>query len=153
MLPLILEIKPRKGLNDLVFGTSTEHAEKCFGKPEETEKLDDTGDSCSLVWHFWEKGFSLFFDVTHGNKFSCVEIDDTETLLWGEKIFRMDEPQLKAFLTLKGFKDIDMEDHAWGERRVSFDDALMDFYFEHGQMTSINYGITFEEEQVLILPN
>jgi hypothetical protein len=153
MPALILDIKPQKGLNTLSFGTTTGEAEVCFGKPEETEELDASEESRSLVWHFWEKGFSLFFDMKQGNKFTCVEIDHPDSLLWGKRIFELSEPELKAFFTLKGFKEIDMEDHEWGERRVSFDDALMDFYFEKGKMTSINYGITLDEEQVLILAN
>jgi hypothetical protein len=148
-----LEIKPRKGINGLHFGTGCTEAEDYFGKPEETEELEGVDNSKSLVWHFWEKGFSLFFDSQHGNRFSCVEIDDPESLLWGKKIFLMTEAELKAFFTANGFTQIDTEDHEWGERRVSFDDALIDFYFEKGEMTSINYGIAFGEEHMLILPN
>jgi hypothetical protein len=150
----ILEIKPRSGINNLAFGTSTQEAEGQFGKPDETEQMEGVADTFSLVWHFWEKGFSLFFDIQQGNKFSCVEIDHPESLLWGKKIFRLSETELKDFFTLKGFKLIDVEDHEWGERRISFDDALIDFYFEKGKMISINYGISLGgEERMLILPN
>jgi hypothetical protein len=153
MSALILDIKPRKGLNTLAFGTGISDAKGCFGEPEETEELDASADSRSLVWHFWEKGFSLFFDMKQGNKFTCVEIDHPDSLLWGKKIFEFTEPELKVLFTLKGFKEIDMEDHEWGERRISFDDALMDFYFEKGRMVSINYVITLGDEKMLILPN
>jgi hypothetical protein len=148
----ILEIKPRTGLNSLPFGTTTQEAEQYFGKPEETEELDASTDSCSLVWHFWERGFSLFFDKQQGNQFSCVEIDHPECLLWGVKVFDLTEPELKVFFTHKGYKEMEVEDHDWGERRISFDDALIDFYFEGGKMISINYGISLGDE-VLILAN
>ncbi|HXC06503.1 MAG TPA: hypothetical protein VNZ86_17215 [Bacteroidia bacterium] len=148
-----LHIKPKKGINDLIFGCSLKEAEAYFGKPEETEELEGGDDSCSLVWHFWEKGFSLFFDAKRHNLFTCVEIDHPESMLWGKKVFGLTEPELKALFILNGFKEIDMEDHEWGERRVSFDDALMDFYFEKGKMISINYGISLDQEQILILPN
>jgi hypothetical protein len=150
----ILEIKPRSGINGLAFGTSTAEAEGQFGKPDETEELEGGTDANSLVWHFWEKGFSLFFDIQQGKRFSCVEIDHPESVLWGKKIFRLSETELKSFFTDKGFKTIDIEDHEWGERRISFDDALIDFYFEKGKMISINYGISLGgEEKMLILPN
>jgi hypothetical protein len=153
MASLLLDIKPCRGLNSLLFGTSTHDAEGCFGKPEETETLGEDAEGSSLVWHFWEKGFSLFFDQHQGNKFTCVEIDHPDSLLWGKKIFDFTEPELKVLFTLKGFKEIDTEDHAWGERRISFDEALMDFYFEKGKMISINYGITLGDDKILILPN
>jgi hypothetical protein len=149
----ILEIKPHKGINNLVFGTGTLEAEGVFGRPEETEELDSGSDSCSLVWHFWEKGFTLFFDMQQGNMFTCVEIDHPDCLLWGQKIFELTEPELKTFIAKQGFHEIDIEDHEWGERRISYDDALIDFYFEKGKMISINYGINLGDDKILILAN
>jgi hypothetical protein len=73
-------------------------------------------------------------------------------LLWGVKVFDLTEPELKVFFTHKGYKEMEVEDHDWGERRISFDDALIDFYFEGGKMISINYGISLGDE-VLILAN
>ncbi|MCE3278396.1 MAG: hypothetical protein K0S44_587 [Bacteroidetes bacterium] len=45
------------------------------------------------------------------------------------------------------------EVHEWGEKRLSFDDANIDFYFERDKLTSINYGKPLNDQPILILPN
>ena len=137
-----LEAKLLESFGNLSFGSSTKEAEKFFGPSEETEELDGIDGSNSTVWHYWGKGFSLFFDKETG-RFSCVEVDNTVPLiLWEIPIFKLTEPELKALLSKKGYKDLDEEHHEWGEKRITFDDAMADFYFENGILVSVNYGKT-----------
>ena len=57
------EIKPLKGFEDLCFGASKEEAEGLFVKPQETQNLtEDILSGHSLVCHYWDFGFSLFFN-------------------------------------------------------------------------------------------
>ncbi len=70
-----LEIKTCIGLSDLAFGATTTEAQNVFGKAEETELLDDIESFQSTVWHYWDQGFSLFFDEGQDQLFCCVEID------------------------------------------------------------------------------
>lgn len=148
-------IKPQQGFCDLAFGKSMPEAEKRFGKPEETEILETGSEFKTTVWHYWSRGYSLFFDEGANQIFTCAEIDNPDTLLWEKKIFELSEEQLIKLFNLHGFKKVECEEHEWGEKRVSFDDAQVDLYFENGQLTSINYGILPETdgEKVLILPN
>lgn len=128
--------------------------EKLLGKPEETELLDDIDDCHSTVWHYWDHGFSLFFDENNNRVFGCVEIDNSDTLLWGEKIFRMTEKEIIALFKSKNYTQFETEVHEWGEKRLSFDDANIDFYFEKNKLSSINYGKPLNNDSpVLILPN
>ncbi len=155
MDPISLYVKPNSGLNELRFGAGMEEAEKMFGKPEQTEQLDTEGEYPTTVWHFWSNGFSLFFDHAAQQKFTCAEIDNKNALLWDSHIFEMTEEEIVTLFRTKGFFTIDHETHEWGEKRVSFDDAMIDFYFEKGKLTSINFSIptTKSEDKVLILPN
>jgi hypothetical protein len=148
------EIKPGEGLGGLKFGSSMEEAEKCFGQAEEVEDLEGEGDYKATVWHYWERGFSLFFDESGKQTFTCVEIDNESALLWGARIFEMSEADIISLFKKKGYKEIDTEVHEWGEKRISFDDALVDLYFEHGELVSINYGV-FDNSQpgIIFFPN
>ena len=137
-----LEILPGKGFCSLLFGSSMEEAEKMFGIPEETAVLDDIDDHQSTVWHYWENGFTLFFDTMKVPKFCCVEIDNEETELWGSKIFALKEKQIIELLKSKGFKTFETEKEEWGEKRITFDEINIDFYFENNKLVSINYGKT-----------
>ena len=148
----ILEIKPVLGLSDLLFGATMADVEKVFGKAGESEFLDDIDDWQSTVWHYWDSGFSLFFDEKNKQMFCCVEIDNPDVTLWGQKIFEFSEKQIVDLFKSKGITSFETEIHEWGEKRLSFDESNIDFYFEKNKLSSINYGKS-EMDLPLILPN
>ena len=149
-----IEIKPLKGMNSLNFGATTADAKKFFGEPDETETLkDDVLNADSLVFHYWEIGFSLFFNKQANLKLTCIEIDTAKTTLWGASIFHMTEDEVVDLFKKNGYDKTDTEQHEWGEKRVSFDEALMDLYFENGKLISINFGLFPEEESYYYFPN
>ena len=126
--------------------------EKVFGKAGESEFLDDIDDWQSTVWHYWDSGFSLFFDEKNKQMFCCVEIDNPDVTLWGQKIFEFSEKQIVDLFKSKGITSFETEIHEWGEKRLSFDESNIDFYFEKNKLSSINYGKS-EMDLPLILPN
>ena len=111
-----MEIKPGIGISILIFGKSMADAEKVFGKAEEIVLMDDIEGFQSTVWHFWKKGFSLFFDEQKNQQFYFVEINNPETELWGQKIFDLTEKQLIELFKAKGIKLSETEKHEWGEK-------------------------------------
>ena len=127
--------------------------EKVFGKAEESELLDDIEDCQSTVWHFWENGFSLFFDESNNQLFCSVEIDNSDVVLWGQKIFSLNEKGIVELFKSKGFSVFETETHEWGEKRLSFDEVNIDFYFDKNKLSSINYGKPENDSTFLILPN
>lgn len=149
----LLEIKPKIGLGKLSFGATQKEAEAYLGKAEEIEELDEGDGNNVCIWHYWKQGYSLFFNSEHDHVFTCAEIDNTEATLWGEKVFGFSENQLIDLFNKNGVMSVETEDQEWGERRVSFNDLLVDCYFENNKLTSINYGIFIDENRVLILPN
>ena len=147
-MDLIPEIKPLVGFCALQFALLPEDAEKIFGTPDETQVLtDDILDAESYVMHYWENGFSLFFDNLDGRKFSSVEVDHEETLLFGVKIFGLNEKTITTLMNENGYQLTDSETHEWGEKRLSFDSAGIDFYFENNKLQSINFGIVEEADE------
>ncbi|MGZ4034119.1 MAG: hypothetical protein ACXVPU_06430 [Bacteroidia bacterium] len=152
-MSISLEIKPVLGLSNLLFGASMAEAEKVFGKAEESELLDDIEDCQSTVWHYWDNGFSLFFDENDNQLFCSVEIDNKDVILWGQKIFSLNEKQIIELFKKKGITVFETEVHEWGEKRLSFDEANIDFYFEKNKLSSINYGKAENDSTFLILPN
>jgi len=143
-----------KGFSDLNFGQSIAEAETIFGKAEETQELNDEilETSCTVL-HYWESGFSLFFDNKHSKKFSSVEVDNEETVLFSSRVFELKEKQLVDMMKEQGFSLSDTEQQEWGEKRISFDEAGLDCYFENGKLTSINFGVIEEHGTFDFLPN
>jgi hypothetical protein len=148
-----LEIKPLMGFSTLLFGASMADAEKVFGKTEEVQLIDHIEESQTIVWHYWENGFTLFFCEKNNQLFNCVEIDNSEAQLWGQKIFALKEKQIIEFFKNKGITQFETEQHDWGERRLSFDEVNIDFYFEKNKLVSLNYCKPNLNSNLLILPN
>lgn len=143
-----------KGFCDITFGENFDNIKKVFGEPEELQTLkDDILNTSCLVYHYWEKGFSLFFDNTKNNTFSSVEIDNKETILFNVKLFALKEKELIDLMKANGFAKTDTETHEWGEKRVSFDSAGLDCYFQNNKLVSVNFGLIDTENKFNFFPN
>ena len=149
------EIKLLAGFCSLPFGADKENAIHLFGQPEEIQNLnDDILNNSSLVFHYWDKGFSLFFDENKNQIFSSVEIDNRDTLLFNIKLFSLKEKEIVALMKQNNFTLSDTETHTWGEKRLSFDGAGLDCYFENNRLVSVNFGlIEPEENKFQFFPN
>ena len=129
-----------KGFCGLFFGDNPQKALAFFGEPTETEDLiDELLNEKSIVYHYWDQGFSLFFRTNEAKSLHCVEVDNKEALLLGEKIFFLKEEEIKALFKKNAFSLSETEQHTWGEKRLSFDEAFADLYFENEKLISINF--------------
>jgi len=137
-----LEIIPLEGFGVLKFGANQSEIEGILGEPEEIEDLPGEADeSDAEVWNYWEDGHTVFFEKDYDGKCTCFETDNEESLLFGKKVFKMNEAEIISLMEKKGFKELETEDEEWGERRVSFSDAVVDFYFEDDKLVSVSWGV------------
>jgi hypothetical protein len=140
-----LEIRPLVGFGELKFGAEQSVVENYFGEPQEIEDLPGEDDeSDAEVWNYWDEGHTVFFDNDLKNKCTCFETDNEDATLFGKEIFNMDEEEVVDLVKANGFKDLDVEDEEWGERRVSFSDAVIDFYFEDNKLVSVSWGVMID---------
>lgn len=136
-----MDARLSQGFGPLSFGDGQKECIIHFGEPDEKEQMEGIDGSINTVWHYWDNGFSVFFDENTGGKFCCVEVDDTQPLnVFDQSVFGMREEQVITLLESNGYKVSDTEQHEWGERRISFDDIFADFYFEKGKLVSVNYS-------------
>ncbi|MBX3162887.1 MAG: hypothetical protein KF900_00240 [Bacteroidetes bacterium] len=149
----IPEIQLLAGFCSLPFGASKEQALQIFGQPEEEQNIsEELLNNQSLVLHYWDKGFSLFFDLNRNEKFCSVETDNRETVLFDAKIFTLKEKEIIALMKQNNFSVTDTEVHPWGEKRVSFDEAGLDCYFENNRLVSVNFSsLEFGEQYPFFL--
>lgn len=140
-----LDILIKQGLNELVFGASPEDAEKLLGDPIEIEALakDTDEDLDAQLWYYEEEGISLFFEGEPDLELTSIEVTDLNATLFGKAIFKMSEKQIIDLMKENGFNDFYQEDEEWGEKLLSFEDALIDFYFEGDKLVSVNWSASF----------
>ena len=148
------EIKLLHGFCAMPFGAGKERATELFGKPDEIQNLkEDLLNSHSLVYHYWDFGFSLFFNSGDQPAFCSAEVDNRETLLFEKKIFLLREKEIISLLKENGFQLSNTEEHNWGEKRISFDEAGLDCYFENNKLVAVNFGMAPLENKFYFFPN
>lgn len=138
-----IQIVLKKGLGDIHFGCTPEVVRAIFGEPEDVEELENAidGNVESIVWNYPDNGLNFFFDAANGEPtLSTIESDNLETVLFNSRIFNITRDQLIALMTENGFKDLDEDDETWGEHRVTFDDAQIDFYFADQELTLVSWS-------------
>ncbi len=153
-MPQHPEILLLEGFCSLRFGARADDAIALFGEVEEIQQLNDEllGNS-STVYHYWDQGFSLFFDNNRQGVFCSVETDNKDCELYGLRIFSLKEKEVVALLKENGHGLSDTETHAWGEKRLSFDTAGLDCYFENNRMVSVNFGVLETGSAFTYFPN
>ena len=140
---MTIDIKIKEGLAGLNFNSTTEDVRKMYGDPAEMDELDNPCDGAleSIVWNYPDSGLNFFFDATAVEPLLCtIESDNLETTLFGKKIFRLKQDEITGLMQEKGFIDMEDDEETWGELRVSFDDAQIDFYFLDNQLTLVSWS-------------
>ena len=138
-----LQILLKKGMGEIHFGCTPELIRAIFGEPEDVEELENAMDGHveSIVWNYPDAGLNFFFDAANGEPtLSTIESDNLETVLFNARIFNITRDNIIAIMNENGFKDIDEDDETWGEHRVTFEDAQIDFYFADQELTLVSWS-------------
>jgi hypothetical protein len=77
---------------------------------------------------------------------SCVETDHPGCTLFGKKVFDLPEKEVIELMKEKGYEVAETEIDETGEKRISYDDALIDFFYNEGELTAVNWGVLVNEK-------
>lgn len=132
-------INIKKGIGELLFDMSVEDVKHLLGEPTEIETIDNGMDEETLVLHYDELGLTLFFEG-EPRLLNCIDTDNEETVLFGQKVYEMQEKEVAHLMVTNNYFAEDIENESWGERRVSFSEANVDFFFEDDELVSIVFG-------------
>jgi hypothetical protein len=138
-----LQIVLKSGMGDINFGCTPEVVRGFFGEPDEVEELESAmdGNVESIVWNYPDAGLNFFFDAANGEPIlSTIESDNLETILFNSKVFNITKDNILVMMKDNGYKDMDEDDETWGEHRVTFEDAQIDFYFDDQELTLVSWG-------------
>ena len=138
-----IQIELKKGLENVQFGVTPENVRKAFGEPEEVEELESAceGSVESIVWNYPEIGLNFFFEAANGEPTLCtIESDNIETELFGKKIFQLNQDEIKSVMQANSFIDPEEEDETWGEHRITYDEAQIDFYFVEQELSLVSWS-------------
>jgi hypothetical protein len=133
----------KKGLGEILFGCTPELVRQTLGEPDEVEELESAmdGDVESIVWNYPDVGLNFFFDASNGEPaLTTIESDNLETVLFNARVFNITRDNIISIMKENGYLEIDEDDETWGEHRVTFEDAQIDFYFADQELTLVSWS-------------
>jgi len=145
MNTLSLEITPKIGFGEIHFGDVSEKVISLLGQPEDIENIEDVDGFNTVVLNYWEHGITIFFEGKLKSVVACFETENPDATMFGKTIFDMTENDIIALMAEKGYEVEEIENELSGERRVSFDDAMIDFFFINGDLVAVNWGVLVNE--------
>ena len=132
-------IELKKGIGNLMFGMTVENVKQVLGEPTEMETIDNGMEEETLVLHYDDQNLTLFFEG-ETKLLDCIDTDNEETILFGQKIYTMDEKEIAQLMISNNYFAEDIETESWGERRVTFIEGNIDFFFENDELMSVVFG-------------
>lgn len=134
-----LTIKIKKGIGDLTFGMPVEEVVNLMGTADEVENIDNAADESTTVLRYNEEGLTLFCEGENPT-LACIDVSNEDCTLFGETIFDLEERNLVDLMVKNNFTEQDVDEEDWGERRVTFNEGNIDFYYDNGDLISVILG-------------
>ncbi|MBO7201813.1 MAG: hypothetical protein J6V54_10535 [Bacteroidales bacterium] len=132
-------IELKKGLGNLTFDMALEDVKQILGEPTEMETIDNGMEEETLVLHYDDQNLTLFFEG-ETKLLNCIDTDNEDTVLFGQKIYTLTEKEIAQLMIANNYFAEDIETESWGERRVTFIEGNIDFFFENDELMSVVFG-------------
>jgi len=144
-------IQPLKGYGEIPFGMTLDEAVKVMGMPEFYEELvdmEETGNR-SIYYEYDAIKTNIYFEGVTKSVVACFETENKAAMLYGTKVFDLKKADAIKLMKDKGYKELE-EEIEDGELRVSFGDAMIDFFFVDDIMTAVSWGVLVDEQGDII---
>ena len=144
-------IEPLKGFGEIPFGMSLDAAVKVLGSPnfyEELSDMEETGNR-SIYYEYDDIATNIYFEGITKSVAACFETENEDAVLFGTKVMDLTRAEVIELMRENGYRELEEEDED-GEHRVSFEDAMIDFFFDGDQMTAVSWGVLVDEQGNII---
>lgn len=144
-------IEPLKGFGEIPFGMTLDETVKLLNMPDFYEELGDmeeTGNR-SIFYEYEEIQTNIYFEGITKSVVACFETENEKATLYGEKVFKLNKKTIINLMKEHGFKELEEETED-EELRVSFEDAMIDFFFEDGTLVAVSWGVLVDDQGNII---
>ena len=135
---MTLDIHIKQGIGDIKFQMPIDDVIAILGETPEVETSDNAVDETTTVLRY-TNGMTFFFEGDNQN-LTCIDISNPDITLFGKKIFDLTEKEIVNLMVENKYFEQDVDNEDWGERRVTFNEANIDFYFEDEELQSVIIG-------------
>ena len=153
------EIKIGLGLGKITFGSSKDIVKNLLGEPNEIELLDVPVDDEEISleqWHYDELELSASFDQDQDEILDTLAVSSDDYTINGITLIgkKIDEVnKLLNTLHLGAFEKDQISDDEENSIIYSFIDSNMNFWFEEDELTDIQWGPIYTDEEPAIFAN
>lgn len=155
----IKDIKAGEGLGIIKFGMTREQVKAILGEPDDVDTYSDSDleDDSSESWHYDELEISLSFDEDTDWKLVTIAVSSPKYAFHNKNLIGLDSDALMQ--TLKPLEMGDYETEDWSSEEipdhklVSFPEVQMNFWLEDGELTEIQWGPLFVDEETIRWPD
>ena len=132
-------INIKEGLDEVQFGMPVEEVVALLGNADEVECVDNAADETTTILHYEEGALTLFFEGENPT-LECIDLSIEDATLFGENVFDMSEKEIVQLMVKNNYFEQDADEEAWGERRISFGEGNIDFFFEDDELLAVVFG-------------
>jgi len=137
-----MKINLLKGINDIEFGISKYEFSKEQGTELDFEVIEEDADFKTEAVFIKDYNSSLYFEGTEVDMtLAACDTQNKEANLYGVMIFDKTKDEIKALMLEHNNKDLEEEAEEWGEMRLGYYDARIDFYFDGEKLRSVSWGV------------
>ena len=144
-------INPLKGYGEIPFGMTLDETVKLLNMPdfyEELSDMEETGNR-SIYYEYDGLKTNIYFEGVTKSVVACFETENEAATLYGKKVFDLKKDEAVKLMKANGFSELNEEEED-GELRVSFEDAMIDFFFDGDMMTAVSWGVLVDEQGDII---
>ncbi len=158
------EILLGRGLGELLFGSTFQETRAILGEPDDIGRSefddDDDGDiSISEVWTYGDLGISAHFDDDDDFRLGMISVSTKSCSLEGLSLMGKKEAKVLELIEPLNFgpleeEDVEFEDddEAPDGRLISFVEKEIEFWFEDGTLTEIQWSPFWEDDDNRLWP-
>jgi len=136
------------GMGPLRFGATMDEVRTLVGEPEEIEESEEEDEFEHQAWNYHEDDYllSLYFDREDDFRLSCIETDNPNMRLFGEAIYGKSVDEVRELMRRNGQTAAELETMEEGAVRLSYEKAMIDLYFEEGELQFVNFGVFINDD-------
>ena len=144
-------IMPLKGYGEIPFGMTLDETVKLLNMPnfyEELSDMEETGNR-SIYYEYDDIQTNIYFEGITKSVVACFETENKAATLYDKKVFELKKDEVVKLMKANGFKELEEETED-EELRVSFEDAMIDFFFDEDELTAVSWGVLVDEQGDII---
>ncbi len=135
-----MELKPKEGIDNILFGCNKAYVEKQLGKPDKIY----TDEEENIKYQYNANKLTLTFYKEAGFRLAYIQTSGKEMTLFGEKLMDEDIEKSLDFLEEKGLEDFKYEDYDSFETYTNEDNWLI-LNVEYGVVDEIEIGVIIND--------